>query len=56
MRIRWLGQDSYVIILEKYLYIGGLYQFKTIRVFFDFSLTVKASLHECVIRTGLPET
>ena len=25
-------------------------------VFFDFSLTVKAVPHECVIRTGQPET
>ena len=24
------------------------------RVFFDFSLTVKAAPHECVIRTGQP--
>ena len=25
-----------------------------IHVFFDFSLTVKAAPHECVIRTGQP--
>ena len=25
-------------------------------VFFDFSLTVKAAPHECVIRTGQPST
>ena len=24
------------------------------QIFFDFSLTVKAVPHECVIRTGLP--
>ena len=26
------------------------------KVFFDFSLTVKAAPHECVIRTGQPLT
>ena len=25
-----------------------------LHVFFDFSLTVKAASHECVIRTGQP--
>ena len=28
----------------------------TIKVIFDFSLTVKAAPHECVIRTGQPKT
>ena len=28
--------------------------FFVVHVFFDFSLTVKAAPHECVIRTGQP--
>ena len=32
-----------------------VYQFFfIIQIFFDFSLTVKAAPHECVIRTGQP--
>ena len=31
-------------------------QIKYSTVLLDFSLTVKAAPHECVIRTGLPKT
>ena len=33
---------------------GLLLDQQPIQVFFDFSLTVKAAPHECVIRTGQP--
>ena len=30
----------------------GKIKLKNVKIFFDFSLTVKAAPHECVIRTG----
>ena len=40
------------IWMNKYIPVSPLNAFRVI--FFDFSLTVKAAPHECIIRTGQP--
>ena len=44
---------SYTVVLRVCAEIL-LRTFYNIKVFFDFSLTVQAARHECVIRTGQP--
>ena len=43
---------EYLSLLKRF----AIHRLCEMLVFFDFSLTVKAAPHECVIRTGQPKT
>ena len=47
---------EYIVVIEGLLdnLMLFFFDFASYSIFFDFSLTVKAAPHECVIRTSLP--